>query len=203
MPYAGEVLLVVGSYALGCLLTGYYLVRVLTGADVRILGSRNPGTRNVGRVVGRTWMVITFLGDAGKGAIVAVVASHLKLETWATFLAVLAVVAGHIWPVQLGFRGGKGVATSLGALAVFDWRIVAVLIVVTALAFGVTKQFTASGLIAVLLAPAVSLIQGRFLVLLWVTLLAALVLVAHRADIREIGRRAKERWRTPGIHSPD
>lgn len=194
MPYAKEIILILGSYVLGCFTTGYYLVRLRTGKDVRSLGSGNIGTRNVGRVIGKLGLVITFLGDAGKGAVVVLVASYFGLEAWAVMLAIIAVVAGHIWPVQLRLQGGKGVATSLGSLMVFDWQLVAVLIVITGLAFALVRRLTPSGLMAVLLAPVASLAVGQPpIVVLGVSTLAAIVLVAHRTDIRIILRAERER----------
>lgn len=204
MPYAKEIILIFGSYALGCFTTGYYLVRLRTGKDVRSVGSGNVGTRNVGRVIGKLGLVITFLGDAGKGAVVVLAASYFGLEAWAVMLAIIAVVAGHIWPVQLGLRGGKGVATSLGALMVFDWQLVAVLIVVTGLGFALVRQFTPSGLMAVLLAPVASFAAGQpLIVVLGVSSLTAIVLVAHRTDIRLILRAAHERTGKRQTKLPD
>jgi len=203
LPYAREILLILCSYALGCFSTGYYLVRFRTGKDIRKLGSGNTGTRNAGRALGKSGLVITFLGDAGKGAIVALVASYLRLEEWAVMLAITAVVAGHIWPVQLGFRGGKGVATAVGALIVIDWQLVAVLGVVTLLVFVLVRQFTPGGLTAVLLAPLVSFALGQSpVVILGVAALAVVILIAHRADVRLIfttirGRTGKSRHRLP------
>ncbi len=194
MPYAKEILGVFGSYALGCFNTGYYLVRLRTGKDIRSLGSGNTGTRNVGRIMGKFGSVVTFLGDAGKGVVVVLAASYFELETWAVMLAIIAVVVGHIWPVQLNFRGGKGIATSLGALAVFDWQLAAILIVVIGLAFALIRRLTPSGLIAVLLTPVMSFVLGQSkIIVLEVCVLTAIVLIAHRTDINSILKTVRER----------
>lgn len=204
MSYGKEIVLILGSYALGCFTTGYYLVCLLTGKDVRSLGSGNVGTRNVGRVIGKPGLVVTFLGGAGKGAAVFLAASYFGLEPWAMMLAIIAVVAGHIWPVQLSLRGGKGVATSLGALTVLDWQLVAIIVGITALAFALVRRFTPSGLIAFLLAPVASYAVGQQLtVVLGVSALAILVLVAHRTDIRLILRLTRERTGKSEIKLPD
>ena len=102
-----------GAYALGCFTTGYYLVRMWTGQDLRELGSGNVGAKNVGRVLGKTGFFLTLLADFGKGAFTIWAARHFTTDPRAVAVAALAVVAGHIWPVQLLFRGGKGMATSL------------------------------------------------------------------------------------------
>src|SRR5262249_22050721 len=105
-----------GAYALGCFTTGYYLVKLRTGQDVRELGSGTVGAKNVGRVLGWPGFVLTVLGDFAKGAFAVWAVKYFTTDDHMLMLAILAVVAGHVWPVQLLFRGGKGVATSLGGL---------------------------------------------------------------------------------------
>ena len=113
-----------GAYFLGCFAVGYYLVRARTGNDIRELGSGSVGARNVGRVLGKSGFVLTVLGDLTKGALaVWFAAEFTNYNRLAMAMATLAVVAGHIWPAQLHFRGGKGVATSFGALLMFDHRV--------------------------------------------------------------------------------
>ena len=183
--YGQAVLLILGCYGLGCFTTAYYLVRLRTGKDIRDLGSGNAGARNATRVVGRVGGAMTLVGDAGKGAVSAWAASYFGFELWVMMAAMAAVVAGHIWPAQLGFRGGKGIATALGAVSVFDWWITAVLLVITGLGFGFLRRLTPSGLVAVSLAPIVVLALGQpTVVFVGIGLLATTVLFAHRTDIR-------------------
>ena len=98
------------GYGVGCVAIGYLLVRAKRGTDVRAVGSGRVGATNVGRVLGRWGFAWTLLGDMAK-AVVAV-----RLGLWlgdgprGAWLALLAVVCGHIWPVPLRFRGGRGVA---------------------------------------------------------------------------------------------
>src|ERR1051326_4572526 len=118
--WGGVVGIAVGAYLLGCFATGYYLVRLRTGQDIRELGSGNVGATNVGRALGTRGFVLTFLGDAAKGALAVSLARLLPGPLWLADVAMIAVVAGHIWPIPLRGRGGKGGATTLGALAVLD-----------------------------------------------------------------------------------
>lgn len=116
-------ILVIGlSYMIGCFSTGYYLTRFWTGADIRKTGSGATGARNVGRLLGRIGFVITFLGDLAKGLVAVWLASVLTRQHWVITASLLAVVIGHIWPVQLGFNGGKGIATAFGGGLFFDWQ---------------------------------------------------------------------------------
>ena len=189
MPYAREISVVLLAYALGSFPTGYYLVRLRTGQDIRELGSVTAGSRNVASSVGLAPAAITLAGDAAKGALAAGAAVLFDLEPWAVLLAIAAVVAGHIWPAQLRFRGGKGLATVMGAALVFDYRLVLIAYVVAAVTAGLTKRITVGGLVAVLLTPLVAALTGHTQTdVIGLSLLAALVLFAHRENIQSIVR---------------
>jgi acyl phosphate:glycerol-3-phosphate acyltransferase len=103
------------AYALGCIVGAYYVVRLRAGHDVRSTGSGNAGTRNVLRSGDRTSAALTLLVDLVKGALAVWLAQLIAPGELVTASAAVAVVAGHIWPVQLQFRGGKGVAAAIGA----------------------------------------------------------------------------------------
>ena len=189
VPYATELTLALLAYALGSFPTGYYLLRLRTGQDIRQLGSGTAGSRNVARTVGLAPAAITLAGDAAKGALAAGVAVLFGLEPWAVLLAMAAVVAGHIWPAQLRFRGGKGLATVMGAALVFDYRLVLVACVAAAITAGLTRRITVGGLIAVLVAPLVAALTGHAQIdVIGLALLAAVVLFAHRENIQSIGK---------------
>src|SRR3954468_8770014 len=114
------------GYIFGCFTTGYYLVRWKTGHDIRLMGSGSCGGRNVGRELGKTGFFLTVFGDFWKGAAAVLLTRWLTggNET-AILFAILGSVIGHIWPIQLGFRGGKGVATCMGALSFFCFSLAA------------------------------------------------------------------------------
>jgi acyl-phosphate glycerol 3-phosphate acyltransferase len=109
-------LAVLGSYLLGGFCAAYYVVRMARSTDIRTLGSGNAGARNAGRLLGAPGFLVTLLLDAAKGAVAVWVTARLVPGPWPETLSLLAVVAGHIWPAQLGWRGGKGIATALGGL---------------------------------------------------------------------------------------
>ena len=185
--YAREIALIAAAYALGCLSTGYYLVRLRGGADVRTLGSGSAGARNVGRALGRTALAVTLAGDAAKGAIPVAAALLLEMEPWAVMAVVFAVVAGHLWPAQLGLRGGKGLATTMGAVLVLDFRLVLVAFVVAGIALLVSRNATGSGLAAVALTPIVALVAGHTpFIAAALAILAAVIMFAHRANLQAI-----------------
>jgi glycerol-3-phosphate acyltransferase PlsY len=112
------------AYLLGSIPFGYLIVRLVAGADVRETGSGGTGATNVTRRAGKLAGVATLLLDAAKGAAAVALARWLFAPdhgvNWWVAAAALAAVVGHIFPVWLGFRGGKGVATGLGAFAVLS-----------------------------------------------------------------------------------
>ena len=103
-----------GAYLLGSVPTAYIMVRLLTGHDIRRLGSRNVGALNTYQQVG-TWAAMPVLiVDAGKGVLAVFVPAWLGAPHWTVFMTTTLVVAGHNWPVFLSFRGGKGAAAIFG-----------------------------------------------------------------------------------------
>ncbi|WP_300278262.1 glycerol-3-phosphate 1-O-acyltransferase PlsY [Peptacetobacter sp.] len=117
----GYIVIAIIAYLLGNISTSYIIAKRVAGIDIRTKGSGNAGSTNVLRTLGKKAGVMTFLGDVLKGMIAVLIAYiiaklvNIDIIT-AKYIAVVFVVAGHNWPVFLGFRGGKGVATSLGAM---------------------------------------------------------------------------------------
>lgn len=102
------------AYLLGSFPSAYILVRRLKGVDIRQVGTRNVGTLNTYYQVGKWGALLVLLADAGKGAVAVLLPGWAGAPDWSVYLAAPLVVAGHNWPVFLGFRGGKGAATVLG-----------------------------------------------------------------------------------------
>lgn len=102
------------GYLLGSIPTGLLVGRFARGIDVREYGSGKTGFTNVVRTAGLRWGAVALVGDLAKGAIPVVIARLLSDEPYVQTVAGLAAVGGHDWPIFAGFRGGRGVATSLG-----------------------------------------------------------------------------------------
>lgn len=186
MITGNELTVILASYLIGCFTVGYYWVRWRTGRDVRHLGSGSVGARNVGRAVGPWGFAITLLGDAAKGALAVGLALHFHVSDEALVAAMAAVVAGHNWPVQLRFHGGKGVATSLGAILAFDPWVALLLALVFLVVFALLRSFTLSGLLAFALSPlAVFCCRLGNVSVAAVAFVAIAVLIAHRKNIRD------------------
>ena len=179
------------AYLLGCINAGYYLVRLCTGGDLRAGGSGNAGARNAGRVLGRTGFALVFLADAAKGAAAVGGAAALGTGRPGMALAAVAVVAGHVFPAQLGFRGGKGASAALGALLVLDPRLALGGVLLAGLLLPLLRHAVASSLVVYALLPAGALALGLpGPVVAAVLALSALLLFAHRRNLAEILRRA-------------
>ncbi len=185
MAYCQDIIAIMVSYILGCVSTGYYLTKFLTGKDIRSLGSRSTGATNVGRILGKRGFVITLSGDFLKGLVAMSIALVLQLEPWAVQALFLSVVIGHIWPIQLGFRGGKGVAVAFGALLIFDYSLAIGSLAVFAMFFFLLRKYTVSGLLGVFALPFLAALSGSPIVdIAGFTILVFLIMFAHRANIR-------------------
>ncbi len=179
-----ELTIVCAGYALGCFSPGYYLVRLCSGQDIRTISSRSTGSTNVGRVLGRPGYIVTVLADGAKGGIALWAALYFGLSLWGTIAVMIAVVTGHIWPAQLGFQGGKGLATWFGAMVVFDFRLALILGSIAILG-SLLGLGTVSFLAAAVVSPAIAAVLGRPEVeMAGLGILVLLVLIAHRNNIR-------------------
>jgi len=181
------ILIVILSYLIGCFSTGYYLVRLRLGEDIRELGTRSAGGRNVARFLGPGGFLITGAGDTIKATLATWLAMSFGENQWVMLGAIVAVVLGHIWPVQLGFKGGKGISAAFGSLLVFEYRFVLIWLVLAFVIWIVSRRVTLSGILAITLTPLVSLFlnfEVERLILIFV--IVGLLLIAHRTNIAKI-----------------
>jgi len=191
------------AYALGCFTAGYYLVRWRTGQDLREVGSGSVGARNVGRRLGRQGFLATVVCDFGKGALAVWGARHFTSDDRLVTLAMLGVVAGHLWPVQLRFHGGKGMATSLGALVIYDWELAVAFLLIFGGALAVLRKTVLPGLFALACLPFASLWLGRGAAeVIGCSILAGLVLLAHRRNLASEVSLLLERRQVRPKHDP-
>ena len=174
----------IAAYLLGCFTTGYYLVRLRLGQDLRDLGSGSVGARNVGRLLGWQGFLLTLLGDFGKGALAVWITRHFTTDDRLVLVAMVAVVVGHVWPAQLLFRGGKGMATSLGALLICDHELALVFALLFAAAFAALRKTVLPGLFALACLPLMSWYLGHDPAeVIGTFALAGVVLFAHRRNL--------------------
>lgn len=132
------------GYIVGSINTAYLAGRLLYGVDIRTLGDRNAGAANAYRVLGPRVGIAVALVDVGKGAAMVVLSGILVGASGAAMLAGFAVAAGHNWPLFLGFRGGRGAATTLGVLATMMPWLVLPLTALAAVPLLLTRSTTAT-----------------------------------------------------------
>ncbi len=185
------VIIFVVAYLLGNISTSYIITKKMLGVDIRTQGSGNAGSTNVLRTLGKKAGVMTFVGDLLKGIIAVLIgrliATYVGVDLAnAGYVAVVGVVSGHNWPAFLGFRGGKGVATSLGAMIAMNPVIALSCFVFFIVVVAITKYVSLGSILGIGLSPIIMLIgnnQKGFLVTLFLTVSAA---YTHRENIKRL-----------------
>ena len=194
------------SYLLGAIPFGYLIVSAKTGSDIRETGSGGTGATNVSRRAGKSAGVITLILDALKGALAVILARFILdgVENGAWWIAAAGIVAmlGHIFPIWLGFQGGKGVATGVGiflVLAPFAVGIAGLLFVVVV---WTTRYVSLGSIIAAISIPLIVWIESVIrsdsnkLPIVVATLVGSLLIVfAHRANIERLLNRTESKFK--------
>ncbi|MFQ5927202.1 MAG: glycerol-3-phosphate 1-O-acyltransferase PlsY [Terriglobia bacterium] len=199
MPAAAIVSILL-AYLLGAIPFGYLLMKLRRGKDIRTTGSGSIGATNVTRVLGPASGLLTLLLDVAKGYLAVLLAAGLTSRdtTWMA-AAGLAAIVGHIFPLYLGFRGGKGVATGLGVFVHFTpWAVASVLAVWLAVV-AVWRYVSLGSILAAATYPlfAYALYRPALAVELAVMASASLIIIRHAANIARIvaGTERKLNWR--------
>ncbi len=191
--------LILGSYMLGSIPTGYWLCRTWKGVDIRTQGSGNVGATNVARVLGIKAGVLTYCIDFTKGMIPVVIAQHLfGADSLWPIAAGLSAIIGHTLSVFVRFKGGKGVATSSGVFAALLLIPFAIGITVFSLVTVFSRYVSLGSL-----AGALTIVVSTFALsyprpLCWTTVTVALfVFWTHRANIQRLinGTESQIQWR--------
>jgi len=177
-------LVMLGSYLLGAIPFGIVLTRMTGAGDLRAIGSGNIGATNVLRTGRKGLAAATLLLDAAKGAVAVLLAG--AIDPGLMPLAAAASFIGHLYPVWLKFRGGKGVATLLGIALALHWPTGLVFALVWIAAMAVTRFSSVGGMLAAVSTPVTAAIFYRFELVLLFLALALLVLWKHRTNIERL-----------------
>jgi len=179
------------GYLLGSLPSGFLAGKWCKGIDLRTIGSGSTGATNVLRNVGKGPALVVFLVDVAKGAAAVLIASALTqnnpLNDWIQVLAGLTALAGHIWPVWLGFKGGKAVATGLGLFLGLAWPVGLACFGMFMAVFSLSRIVSLASVVAALSLPLLMAAGSGSNANLVVALVAmALVLWRHRSNIQRL-----------------
>ena len=124
------VLLIIAAYLLGSVPTAYLVAKWRRGIDIRQYGSGNVGASNVSATVSKRWSIPVTVFDIGKGALTVGAAQLLGLGAAQQVTVGIAAVIGHNWPLFLGFRGGRGMLTTLGVTTLLSWKLGLIVMVI-------------------------------------------------------------------------
>lgn len=187
--FGALVLIAVGAYFMGCINFGIILSKKKYHEDIRSKGSGNAGATNMLRTYGIKVAAATFVGDALK-AVLSVLAGILILGGIGGYTAALACMIGHAFPCIYGFKGGKGVAVTAGAILMLDWRLFLILITVFVLVVWWTRFISLGSVTVFFMFPLLlsAFNNGRVpsLTVLIAFMMAAFGIFLHRENIKRI-----------------
>ena len=200
---AAYIIVAIVAYLLGSISFSVIISKKMAGFDVREKGSGNAGATNMLRSVGKKAAILTLLGDALKGVVAvlfAILVGAIAKNSDKSLLvqiAGIAVVLGHTFPVFFGFKGGKGVATSLGVLLISNWQIGLICLVFALVLMALTKMVSLGSCGAAVLYPVLTLFinqhytvltegQSGKAYLIYSIILAVIVLYNHRSNIKRL-----------------
>ena len=185
------IIILIIAYLLGNISTSYIIAKRLAGVDIRTQGSGNAGSTNVLRTFGKKAGAMTFVGDLLKG-IIAVFIGYLISKfanvdmVIAGYIAVFGVVCGHNWPVFLGFRGGKGVATSLGAMIAVNPIIALSCFLLFLIIVKITKYVSLGSVLGIAASPIIMIFLKNKNGVIITLFLTISVIYTHRENIKRL-----------------
>ena len=182
------------AYFIGSISFSVIFSRKFAGFDVRDKGSGNAGTTNVLRTVGKKVAALTLLCDILKGVLaigIALIASKIWPDVNSEILKYLAgffAILGHTFPIFFEFRGGKGVATSLGVLITLNWKIGLICLVFGVILIALTRMVSVGSIMSAILFPILMVFMGgvKFEAIIVSILIALLVVFNHRTNIKRL-----------------
>lgn len=182
-----EYLFVPFSYLFGNISLAYVVTKIKLGKDIRSFGSGNAGTTNVLRVLGKKYAVAVLVGDVLKGVIPVVITSLFTDNLWIVTLSGFAAILGHNWPVIMGFRGGKGIATSIGVFLAYDPVVASICIGIGVALIALTRYVSLGSIVGMILLPIVSaLFHGFGIEFVFGLVVGGISVYRHKANIKRL-----------------
>ncbi|MGI6587076.1 MAG: glycerol-3-phosphate 1-O-acyltransferase PlsY [Gracilibacteraceae bacterium] len=180
------VLVSIIAYLLGNVATSYIVSKVFGKIDIREYGSGNAGSTNVLRVLGAKAAVIAFSGDVLKGTAAVLIGRYIG-GSYGEILAGIFVIAGHNWPVFLGGKGGKGIATTIGLMLPIDPLMVVLILIVGIIVIITTRYVSLASITGVTIYPIAMIVTKKPAEYIAFSLiLSAIAIYRHRANIERL-----------------
>lgn len=185
------IIILIIAYLLGNISTSYIIAKRLAGVDIRTQGSGNAGSTNVLRTLGKKAGAMTFIGDLLKGIIAVfigyAISKFTNIDTViAGYVAVFGVVCGHNWPAFLGFRGGKGVATSLGAMIAVNPIIALSCFGLFLIIVAITKYVSLGSVVGIAASPIIMMFLNNKNGVIITLFLTISVIYTHKENIKRL-----------------
>ena len=182
---------ILGAYLIGSIPTGYIIVKLATGQDIRTIGSGSTGATNVKRVMGKKWFFITLLLDALKGALrvvlAALFASNFTDIGLLPVLAAVAVILGHSKSVFLKFTGGKSVASGVGTILALNWIVGLIIAAIWGIITYTSKYVSLGSIIALAISPFLMYFFNQPVAyIVYCALGAIYIIYLHRSNIQRL-----------------
>lgn len=183
------------AYLIGSINSSILISKAVMGKDIRESGSGNAGATNMLRTMGKKYAIITLVIDILKGVVsllLAKLAINFGAYEVSMYVAGVAAVVGHNFPVFFGFKGGKGVATSLGVILLLDWKIGLITLVIALAIMAISKYVSLGSVMAafvfVIIQIVVMIATDSFDItrLVCVVILGGLLIIRHRANIKRL-----------------
>jgi len=183
-----KILVIILSYFIGNITSAYFVAKWMANIDIREYGSKNAGATNILRTLGWKAALLTLFLDLLKGVIA------VKLGLWFSggnnlipLLCGIAVVAGHNWPIFFGFKGGKGIATSLGVILTISPFISLITILIGVIIIAVTRYVSLASISGAFVYPMLMLIFGKPIEeIIFALVLGAMAIVKHKQNIERL-----------------
>jgi len=188
--YLFIIITAVFAYLIGSIPTGYIIVKLKTGQDIRTIGSGSTGATNVKRVLGKKWFFTVMILDAIKGMLPVLAAKYLiegdKIGLFAVVAAVMVII-GHSKPLFLGFKGGKSVASGIGTIYALNFLVGLILTVVWSIITWFSKYVSVGSICAMIAAPFLMyFLHNPVCYTIYAVIAAVYIIYLHRENVKRL-----------------
>lgn len=181
------ILFVIIAYLIGSISSGYLIGKLTKGIDIRQYGSKNAGATNAFRVLGKKAGLATLIFDGVKGLIIILVAHMIGFSPTIVIISGIAAIVGHNWPIFFGFRGGRGIATSIGIMFGISWQVFLTVLIIGLIPLAITRYVSLGSIVGAIIFPIVMYFFGEPLpYIIFAIIMSVLAIVRHIPNIRRL-----------------